>query len=83
MSQGLSGREEGTSAPVGGATNRAAEPAVDRRVSFIRQESRSEFYFLFLAFSILIFGNGELGALGFSGRYVCSNLIFVCLEVNL
>ena len=44
---GLSDREEGTPASVGGAANRAMGSAVDRRVSFVRQEFRSEFYFLF------------------------------------
>ena len=81
MSQGLSGREEGTPASVGGATNRATGPAVDRRVSFVRQESRSKFYF-FVIFPILIFGNGELGAWGFSSHSTCSNLISVAV-VNL
>ena len=56
MSQGLPGREEGTPISVGGANTRAAEPDVDRRV-FVRQESRSKFYFLY--FPILIFGNGK------------------------
>ncbi len=56
MSQGLPGREGGTPASVGGANTRAAEPDADRRV-FVRQESRSKFYFLF--FPILIFGKGK------------------------
>ncbi len=60
---GLPDREEGAPAPVGGAISRTAAPAVHRRVSFVRQESRSEFHFPF-SFLISISGNGELGVRG-------------------